>query len=145
VRERTGELDAAQFEILDRLALLSDFRDDVTGQHARRVGDTAALVAHALGLPAAEAELYRWAAPLHDIGKIAIPDRVLLKPGCLSAEEFEQMKTHAAIGARLLSGSRFPILRLGEQIALTHHERWDGLGYLRLCRHPALRAHRRRL
>ncbi len=133
VRERTSQLDAAQFEILERLALVSDFRDDVTGLHARRVGHIAALVAQTLGLPSPEAELYRSAAPLHDIGKVAIPDRVLLKPGPLTGEEFEQMKTHAPIGARLLSGSRFPILQLAEQIALTHHERWDGKGYIGLA------------
>jgi putative two-component system response regulator len=129
VRQRTRELDDARFEILDRLALVSDFRDDSTGKHSRRVGQMAGLLARSLDLPPAEAELYRWAAPLHDIGKIGISDSVLLKPGPLTPAEFEQIKTHATIGARILSGSQFPILQLAEEIALTHHERWDGKGY----------------
>jgi putative two-component system response regulator len=133
VQERTRDLEEAQLEILDRLALVSDFRDDVTGQHARRVGQSAALLARSLGLPPAEADLYRWAAPLHDIGKVAIRDAILLKPGKLTPEEFERMKTHTTIGARLLTGSRFPLLRLAEEIALTHHERWDGNGYMGLA------------
>ena len=133
VRERTRDLEAAQFEILDRLALVADFRDDVTGDHARRVGQSAAALALALGLPPSEAELYRWASPLHDIGKVGIRDDILLKPGRLSEEEFERMKAHTVIGARLLAGSRFPILQLGEAAARTHHERWDGKGYMGLA------------
>jgi putative two-component system response regulator len=133
VQERTRDLEAAQFEILDRLALVSDFRDDVTGEHARRVGQSAAHLARSLGLPPAEADLYRWAAPLHDIGKVGIRDAILLKPGRLTPEEFERMKAHTTIGARLLTGSRFPVLQLGEEIALTHHERWDGKGYMGLA------------
>jgi putative two-component system response regulator len=78
-------------------------------------------------------ELIRRAAPLHDVGKIAIPDSILLKPGKLTPEEFEQMKTHTRLGAQMLSGGRFPLLQLAEQVALTHHERWDGTGYLGLC------------
>lgn len=133
VRERTRDIEEAQFEILDRLALVSDFRDDVTGQHARRVGQSAALLARSLGMPPSEADLYRWAAPLHDIGKVGIRDAILLKPGKLTTEEFERMKAHTTIGARLLTGSRFPILKLGEEIARTHHERWDGNGYIGLA------------
>jgi putative two-component system response regulator len=130
VRARTRDLEEAQFEVLDRLALVSDFRDDATGQHARRVGRAAMLVARSIGLSAAESNLYRWAAGLHDIGKVAIPDAILLKAGSLTPEEFEQIKTHTTIGARLLSGSRFPVLELARLIALTHHERWDGNGYM---------------
>jgi len=133
VRERTRDLEEAQFEILDRLALVSDFRDDVTGEHARRVGQSAALLARSLGMRPSEADLYRWAAPLHDIGKVGIRDAILLKPGQLTTGEFEGMKAHTTIGARLLTGSRFPILKLGEEIALTHHERWDGKGYIGLA------------
>jgi putative two-component system response regulator len=77
-------------------------------------------------------ELIRRAAPLHDVGKIAIPDSILLKPGKLTPEEFEQMKTHTTLGAKMLSGGRFPLLRRAEEIALTHHERWDGTGYMML-------------
>ena len=132
VRARTAELEASQVEILERLALAAEYRDDDTGQHTKRVGETAAQIAEALGWPPTEVELIRRAAPLHDVGKIAIPDSILLKPGKLTREEFECMKTHARLGAEMLSGGGFPLLQLAEQIALTHHERWDGTGYLGL-------------
>jgi len=132
VRERTAELEATQVEILERLALAAEYRDDDTGEHTKRVGKTAARIAEALGWSPAEVELIRRAAPLHDVGKIAIPDSILLKPGKLTPEEFERMKTHSVIGAKMLSGGQFPLLQLAEQIALTHHERWDGTGYLGL-------------
>jgi putative two-component system response regulator len=132
VRERTAELEATQVEILERLALAAEYRDDDTGQHTRRVGDTAARIAEALGWAAQDVELMRRAAPLHDVGKIAISDSILLKPGSLRPEEFERMKRHTQLGAKMLSGGRFPLLQLAEQIALTHHERWDGSGYMGL-------------
>ena len=131
VRERTLELEEARIEILERLAIAAEYRDDATGQHAQRVGQTAALLARGVGLAETQVELIRRAAPLHDIGKIGIPDGILLKPGALTGEEFEIMKAHTIIGARILSGSRFPLLQLAEEIALTHHERWDGTGYPR--------------
>lgn len=129
VRERTRELEGAQFEIIERLAKAAEFRDDNTGQHTERVGQMAALMAKQIGLPDSQVSLIRRAAPLHDVGKIGIPDKILLKPGKLTTEEFALVKTHTAIGARILSGSRFPILRLAEEIAFSHHERWDGDGY----------------
>jgi putative two-component system response regulator len=129
VRDRTLELEAAQLEILQRLALAAEYRDDCTGQHTQRVGHLAALLGRAIGLPKDHVELIRRAAPLHDVGKIGIPDGILLKPGSLTAEEYSQIKTHTDIGRIILSGSRFPILQLAEQIALHHHERWDGRGY----------------
>lgn len=129
VRERTRALEAAQLEILERLATAAEFRDDNTGQHTERVGQTSALVAQQLGWSDSQVGLMRRAAPLHDVGKIGIPDQILLKPGRLTAEEFDVIKTHSSIGARILSGSRFPLLQMAEQIALTHHERWDGNGY----------------
>jgi putative two-component system response regulator len=132
VRERTAELEATQLEILERLALAAEYRDDDTGEHTKRVGETAARIAEALGWSARDVELIRRAAPLHDVGKIAISDLILLKPGKLTPEEFESMKAHARLGAQILSGGRFPLLQLAEQIALTHHERWDGTGYLGL-------------
>jgi putative two-component system response regulator len=132
VRERTAELEATQVEILERLALAAEYRDDDTGEHTKRVGETAARIAEALGWPQTEVELLRRAAPLHDVGKIAISDLILLKPSKLTPEEFESMKAHARLGAQMLSGGRFPLLQLAEQIALTHHERWDGTGYLGL-------------
>ncbi|PLS77690.1 MAG: two-component system response regulator [Chloroflexi bacterium] len=129
VRERTDKLEQAQMEVLQLLARAAEYRDDDTGHHTNRVGHQSAQLAELLGLPAADVEMIRRAAPLHDIGKIGIPDHILLKPGRLTAAEFEVITTHAVIGANMLSGSQFPILRLAEQIALTHHERWDGSGY----------------
>jgi putative two-component system response regulator len=134
VRERTRELEAAQIEIIERLAKAAEFRDDNTGQHTERVGQMAALIAKQAGLPDNQVSLIRRAAPLHDVGKIGIPDTILLKLGTLTGDEFEVVKTHTTIGARILSGSRFPILRLAEEIAFTHHERWDGSGYAGLPR-----------
>lgn len=129
VKERTRDLEEAQVEILERLALAAEFRDDATGQHTRRVGEVSALIARVVGLPDRDVDLFRRAAPLHDVGKIGIPDAILLKPGKLTPAEFEVMKTHTAIGARILAGGRSPLLLLAEEIALYHHERWDGTGY----------------
>jgi len=129
VRDRTRELEAAQTEILERLARAAEFRDDNTGQHTERVGQMAALLSRQLGLPGPQVSLIRRAAPLHDVGKIGIPDAVLLKLGKLTLEEFDVIKTHTTIGARILSGSRFGVLRVAEEIAFSHHERWDGSGY----------------
>lgn len=132
VRERTSELVGAQVEILERLSLIAEYRDDASGEHTYRVGRVAALLAQTLGWSPDQVELIRRAAPLHDIGKIGIPDRVLLKPGKLTSEEFVEMKDHIMVGAKTLSGSRSPLLQLAEVIALTHHERWDGTGYMQL-------------
>jgi putative two-component system response regulator len=132
VRERTHELAEAQVEIIRRLAVAAEYRDDITGQHAERVGVLSALLAEELGLPAEQVSLIRRAAPLHDVGKIGIPDSILMKPGRLTPQEFDVMKTHTIIGGRILSGSRYPLLELAETIALTHHERWDGRGYDRM-------------
>jgi putative two-component system response regulator len=129
VRERTRELEAAQIEIIERLARAAEFRDDNTGQHTERVGQMAALLAKQVGLGDSQVSLIRRAAPLHDVGKIGIPDSILLKLGSLTPDEFALVKTHTVIGARIMSGSRFPILRLAEEIAFNHHERWDGDGY----------------
>ena len=129
VRLRTEELDQAQLEILRRLALASEYRDDCTGRHTERVGELSALLASAIGLPAQHVELIRRAAPLHDIGKIGIPDGILLKPSRLTDDEYTHIKRHAEIGHAILSGSNFPILKMAETIAMYHHERWDGTGY----------------
>jgi putative two-component system response regulator len=129
VRERTRELEEAQLEILERLALAAEYRDDVTGQHAQRVGALAALLAREVGMDEDGADLIRLAAPLHDVGKIGIPDAILLKPGRLTPGEFDVMRTHITIGARILDGSHFALLKLAREIALSHHERWDGTGY----------------
>jgi putative two-component system response regulator len=129
VRERTRELQEAQLEILERLALAAEYRDDVTGQHAQRVGVMAALLAREIGMDEDGADLIRRAAPLHDVGKIGIPDAILLKPGRLTPGELEVMRTHVEIGARILDGSHFALLKLAREIALSHHEKWDGTGY----------------
>jgi putative two-component system response regulator len=129
VLERTRELDEARQEVLDRLARAAEFRDDDTGEHTRRVGQLAGDLATVLGCPADEVELLRRAAPLHDLGKIGVPDSILLKPSGLTVAEFETMKQHALIGARILGGSEVDMLRVASSVALTHHERWDGRGY----------------
>lgn len=129
VQARTRELAGAQVEILRRLALAAEYRDDITGQHAERVGVLSALIAEALEMSEAEVRLLRQAAPLHDVGKIGIPDAILMKPGPLTPAEFEVMKSHTIIGGRILSGSHFPLLQVARQVALSHHEFWAGGGY----------------
>jgi response regulator RpfG family c-di-GMP phosphodiesterase len=129
VRERTAELEATQLEVVRRLARAAEWRDEDTGEHVERIGILSERLALAAGLAPAEAEMLRHASVLHDVGKIGVPDRVLLKPGPLDADEWVIMKTHAAIGASMLSGSPSPLVQLGEEIARTHHERWDGSGY----------------
>jgi putative two-component system response regulator len=132
VAARTSELEESQREIVARLALAAEYRDDYTGRHTRRVGDLSGRLAGQLGMSADEVDVLRMATPLHDIGKIAIPDSILLKPGPLTAAEFEAIRQHAQIGARLLAGSNSPILQMAEVVALAHHERWDGTGYMGL-------------
>jgi putative two-component system response regulator len=131
VMERTIELEASRLDLLERLALAAEFRDYTTGMHTQRVGLLASLLAAKLELPSDEVALIRRAAPLHDVGKIGIPDDILLKPGRLSEEEFAKMQHHVSVGAKLLSKSSSDLIRLAEKIALTHHERWDGTGYPR--------------
>ena len=129
VQARTQQLQLAHTGLVQRLALVGEYRDDVTSEHAVRVGTAAHRLATALGLPTPEARLLGEAAPLHDIGKVSIPDAVLLKPGPLTPAEFHTIKGHAAAGAHILAGGESELLRLAEQVALTHHERWDGTGY----------------
>lgn len=132
VREQTQELEEARIEILQRLAMAAEYREDPTGEHPKRVGEMSAVLAHAAGLPKAQVELIRLAAPLHDVGKIGVPDAILKKTSTLTPEEAEQVKLHAALGARILSGTQVPLLQLAEEIALYHHEYWDGSGYANL-------------
>ena len=129
IRARTFDLEEAQIEIMERLARAAEYRDDNTGAHTFRVGHNAAELAAVAGMSSQEVELIRTAAPLHDVGKIGIPDSILLKPGPLTDEEFAIMKPHTVIGANILSGSRFRVLQLAEQIAMAHHEQWSGGGY----------------
>ncbi|MBE1444935.1 HD domain-containing phosphohydrolase [Paenibacillus sp. OAS669] len=129
VRERTKELQLAQMEILQLLGRAAEYRDDITGQHTQRVGWLSGLIAERLGLPGREVDMIRSAAPLHDIGKIGIPDDILLKPGRFEPHEFERMKSHTSIGSNILEGSSFALLKLARLIAESHHEKWDGTGY----------------
>ena len=151
VQERTAELEASRLEVIYCLARAAEFRDNQTGRHVIRVGRYVGEIAKRLGLKAEEVSLLQLAAPLHDMGKIGIPDAVLLKPGRLDGAEFDRMKKHAEFGhdivstadgndwglfsehtsrgAELMQASRSPLLKLAASIAMTHHEKWDGSGY----------------
>lgn len=129
VHQRTQELGLAKDEIIFRLARAAEYRDDLTGRHAARVAAAASVLAAGVGLGADECEMIRRAAPLHDVGKIGIPDAILLKPGRLTSEEMAIMRRHTTIGAELLAHSTSDVIEVARVIALTHHERWDGLGY----------------
>jgi putative two-component system response regulator len=129
VIERTKELEESRLEVLERLAVAVEFRDDDTGNHTKRVAEVSATLAEAIGLPPATVELIRRAAPLHDIGKVAIPDNILLKAGPLTAPEFATMKTHTVIGSVMLADGRSELVRVSQRIARSHHEWWDGSGY----------------
>jgi putative two-component system response regulator len=129
VREQTVVIRRAHEETVQRLVSASMCRDEETGMHVRRTGLLSEVLAKAAGWSDAEAENIRLAAPMHDIGKIGIPDAILRKPGKLTPEEYAIMQTHTVLGARMLAGSDSPMLKMAEQIALNHHERWDGRGY----------------
>ncbi len=129
VRERTRELEETRLQIIRRLGRAGEYRDNETGFHVVRMSQTAGLLARAAGVPEAYSDLLVEAAPMHDIGKIGIPDHILLKPGKLTPEEWEIMKTHAAIGAEILGEHDSDLLQLARIVALNHHERWDGTGY----------------
>jgi putative two-component system response regulator len=150
VRLRTAELETSRMEVIQCLARAAEFRDDDTGKHVVRVGRYAYIIGEQLGLPKEYLEILEPAAQLHDVGKIGIPDAILLKPGKLSPEEFRVMqehcgygkeivdcvpgddskiRNHAELGARIMDIGRSPILSLAKRIALTHHERWNGTGY----------------
>jgi putative two-component system response regulator len=129
VQERTRELAASQEHLLDCLALASDVRDDDTREHTHRVGDLAAAIAAELGRPNAECEMIRRAARLHDVGKIGVPDAILLKPGPLTPAERERMQEHTVFGSRMFAGAEAPLIRLAAEISRSHHEQWAGGGY----------------
>lgn len=129
IRERTRELLETQVEIIKRLSLASKYRDNGTGQNVLRISRMAELLGRAAGLNFHEAETLALSSMLHDAGKIGISDSILLKPGRLTADEWNIMKGHTTIGSRLLSGSKSKLIQDAETIALTHHEKWDGSGY----------------
>ena len=151
VRQRTTELESSRMDVIHCLARAVEYRDDHTGRHVERVGRFSGIIAKALGLDATTVKMIEQAAQLHDVGKIGIPDEILMKPGRLTPEEFERMqkhtlfgrkiveqmsereweklRQHVQIGCRILEAPRSPLLLMASRIALTHHERWDGSGY----------------
>jgi len=131
VRERTKELYESRKEIIFRLGRAAEYRDNETGLHVFRMSHICARLAREIGLSEEECQMILLASPLHDIGKIGIPDSILLKPGKLDKDEWEIMKSHTTIGAEILSESKSDLLKMAELIALTHQEKWDGSGYPR--------------
>ena len=129
VREATAEILARERETIVRLARAAEFRDPETGAHILRMASYSRLIAEKMGLPADDQEMIQHAAPMHDVGKLGTPDHILLKPGRLTPEEFERMKEHTTIGYEILKDSSSPILQCAAQIALSHHEKFDGSGY----------------
>jgi putative two-component system response regulator len=129
VKVRTKELQDSRLEVIHRLGLAAEFKDNETGFHIIRISKMCELIGKAIGLPDKRVELLLHASPMHDIGKIGIPDSILLKPGKLDKDEWEIMKTHTIIGAKMLEGHSSPLLQMGKEVALTHHEKWDGSGY----------------
>ena len=126
---RTEQLKNASLEVIWRLTAASEYRDNETGAHIKRMSHYSAAIARKMGLRKKTVETILYSAPMHDIGKIGIPDDILLKTGKLNAEEWRIMKSHTIIGANILKGSKIGFVRMGAMIALTHHEKWDGSGY----------------
>lgn len=136
VRERTLELQeamsrlkSASQEIIARLTFAAEYKDRDTASHINRISRYSRLMAEDLNMPSDFVESIEYSSPMHDVGKIGIPDSILMKPGKLTTEEFEVAKTHSEIGAKILQGSDFPVIQMASSIALNHHERWDGSGY----------------
>ncbi|MBH0058362.1 two-component system response regulator [Pseudoalteromonas sp. SWXJZ94C] len=123
------QLKQAHVDLVQRLGRAAEYKDTDTGEHIVRMSQYCKVLALALGMPEHQAELLRQAAPMHDVGKIGIPDAILLKPGRLTSEEFDHMKKHAVIGAQILANSSSPLLQLAHRLAIEHHEKWDGTGY----------------
>ncbi len=129
VQIRTDELCRTRLQVVQRLGRAAEYRDNETGNHILRMSHISALLAKSIGWNEADCELMLHASPMHDIGKIGIPDHILLKPGKFEPEEWEIMKTHAVIGAHILEGDDSDLMKCAGEIALTHHEKWDGSGY----------------
>ncbi|MBF0226441.1 MAG: two-component system response regulator [Desulfobacterales bacterium] len=129
VQERTKQVQDTQLEIIFRLAMASEYRDNETGLHITRISHLSAILAEAYGLDKTDCDEIFHASSMHDVGKIGIPDNILLKPGKLDANEFNIMKSHTTIGSDMLSGINCGLLTRAKLIAITHHEKWDGTGY----------------
>ena len=129
VEERTAELLTTRLEVIRRLGRAAEYRDNETGMHVLRMSHISRLIALAAGLGEAAAELILQASPMHDVGKIGVPDRILLKPGKLNLEEWEIMKRHTVIGAEIIGAHPSELMIAARSVALCHHERWDGAGY----------------
>jgi putative two-component system response regulator len=123
------KIETASLDTIYRLSRAAEYKDENTGSHIRRIGEYSAVIARKMGLDDIDVDMIFYAAPMHDVGKIGIPDSILLKPGKLEPEEWEIMKRHTTIGAQILAGSEAEFIGLAEVIALTHHEKWDGSGY----------------
>jgi putative two-component system response regulator len=130
LREALAQAQEAEYEITLRLGRAAEFRDLETGMHTRRISEMSTVLAELAGLSPEECKTLRYASPLHDVGKVGIPDRILLKPGKLTDEEMKIMRLHSVIGGKILGEScRYPSLEMGQIVALQHHEKWDGSGY----------------
>lgn len=129
VQERTQELEDTRLEVVHRLGRAAEYKDNETGMHVVRMSKIAEILGTAMGMSDEDAKLLLHASPMHDIGKIGIPDGILLKPGKLDPDEWEVMKTHAMIGAEILGDHASPLMQMARQVAMTHHEKWDGSGY----------------
>lgn len=127
--EKLKMLELTQLEVIIRLGKASEFRDDETGRHIERIADYVRIIAEEMSMIKDHVNMLFYASPMHDVGKIGIPDSILLKPGKLTDEEFSIIKLHTVIGSKILSGTTLPLLELAREIALSHHEKWDGSGY----------------
>lgn len=129
MRQRTNELLETRLEIIRRLGRAAEYRDNETGMHVLRMSHITRLLAQAYGLGDARTELLFQASPMHDVGKIGIPDRILLKPGALTPDEWVIIKRHTTIGAEIIGNHGSDLIVMARMVALRHHERWDGSGY----------------
>jgi len=129
IEKLINENSSLSFELLEKISKIAEFKDDETYEHTQRVGMLSYEIAKTIGMPYEFCFIIKLSSPLHDVGKIGIPDKILLKPEKLTKDEFEIMKKHTIIGKDILKGSKSPILKMGEIIAISHHERWDGTGY----------------
>ncbi len=129
VEKAIKEIKEREIELIHRLVLLAEYRDEGTGEHIKRVSHYSRIIAEAMGMKPEEVEIIYLAAPMHDIGKVGVPDSILLKPGKLTEEEFEIIKQHTIIGYNILKDSKSKLIKTGAIIALRHHEKWNGEGY----------------